>query len=155
MNAHNHDITGDYLRTVPPLDRPTRPQRLRAKDWPVLLDQCGLGWLLGRQFLVITHRGRRSGLTRRTGVMVLNEDPRTGELCVAAGSLKADWYPANPPACSSQSYWGSRLDVRLSSPHPCMGDRVAHQSMFERIKTRAETYYQKRESIAVFLESKS
>jgi hypothetical protein len=36
-----------------------------------------------------------------------------------------------------------------------MGDSVAHQIMFERIKTRAETYYQKRESIAIFLESKS
>jgi deazaflavin-dependent oxidoreductase (nitroreductase family) len=69
-----------------------KPQRLNMKDWPVLVDQLGLGWLLGRQFLVIAHHGRRSGLLRRTGVMVLNEDPISGEICAAAGSLKSDWY---------------------------------------------------------------
>jgi hypothetical protein len=31
-------------------------------------------------------------LIRQTGVMVLHEDRRTGEVCVAAGSLDADWY---------------------------------------------------------------
>ncbi len=66
--------------------------RLRAKDWPVLLERLGLGRLLGRHFLVVTHRGWRSGLVRQTGVMVLHEDRRTGEVCVAAGSLMADWY---------------------------------------------------------------
>jgi deazaflavin-dependent oxidoreductase (nitroreductase family) len=61
-------------------------------DWPVLVERLGLGRLLGRHFLVVTHRGRRSGLIRQTGVMVLHEDQQTGEICVAAGSLKADWY---------------------------------------------------------------
>lgn len=88
MNAHKDQQINGHLPAEPPAGQ----QRLRAKDWPVLLDQYGLGWLLGRQFIVITHRGRRSGLIRRTGVMVLNQDPQTGELCVAAGSLKSDWY---------------------------------------------------------------
>ena len=67
-------------------------QHLQAKDWPVLMDRLGLGRLVGRHFLVVTHRGRRSGQMRQTGVMVLHEDRQTGEICVAAGSLKADWY---------------------------------------------------------------
>jgi deazaflavin-dependent oxidoreductase (nitroreductase family) len=56
------------------------------------MERLGLGRLLGRHFLVVTHRGRRSGLMRQTGVMVLREDRRTGEVCVAAGSSRADWY---------------------------------------------------------------
>lgn len=76
----------------PSVDQLNAPQRLRPADWPVLVDQLGLGWLLGRQFLVVTHRGRRSGLIRRTGVMVLHEDRLTGEVIVAAGKLKSDWY---------------------------------------------------------------
>ena len=92
MDAQKNNQISGNLPTVPPVGPSWKPQRLRVKDWPVLLDQLGLGWLLGRQFLVITHRGRRSGLIRRTGVMVLHEDPRTGALCVAAGTLKTDWY---------------------------------------------------------------
>ncbi len=76
----------------PSVDQFDAPQRLRPQDWPVLVDQLGLGWLLGRQFLVVTHRGRRSGLIRRTGVMVLHEDQQIREVIVAAGSLKSDWY---------------------------------------------------------------
>lgn len=91
MNAHKNKPTGGQL-TAAVTDNPGKPQRLKLKDWPVLMDNLGLGWLLGRQFLVITHRGRRSGLVRRTGVMVLSEDRQARELCVAAGSQKADWY---------------------------------------------------------------
>jgi deazaflavin-dependent oxidoreductase (nitroreductase family) len=83
----SHAIISRY-----PPNQPAVRQKLRAKDWPVLIDRLGLGWLLGRHFLVVTHRGRRSGLIRQTGVMVLHEDRRTGEVCVAAGTLNADWY---------------------------------------------------------------
>ncbi len=76
----------------PSIGSQNAPQRLRPSDWPVLVDQLGLGRLLGRLFLVVTHRGRRSGLIRRTGVMVLREDRQTQEVIVAAGHLKADWY---------------------------------------------------------------
>lgn len=92
MDAQKNNPMSSHLPSVPTTDLSGKPQRLRAKDWPVLIDRIRLGWLLGRQFLVITHRGRRSGFIRQTGVMVLHEDPRTGEVCVAAGSLKADWY---------------------------------------------------------------
>jgi deazaflavin-dependent oxidoreductase (nitroreductase family) len=60
--------------------------------WPVLVYRLHLGWLLGRRFMLVTHRGRRSGKIRRTGVMVLRYDRRNREALVAAGSRRADWY---------------------------------------------------------------
>jgi deazaflavin-dependent oxidoreductase (nitroreductase family) len=60
--------------------------------WSLPLYRLRLGWLLGRRFMLITHVGRRSGKTRRTCVMVLRFDARSGEAFVAAGSPRADWY---------------------------------------------------------------
>ncbi len=60
--------------------------------WSLPLYRLRLGWLLGHRFLLITHVGRKSGKTRRTCVMVLRFDGRLGEVFVAAGSPRADWY---------------------------------------------------------------
>lgn len=60
--------------------------------WSLPLYRLRLGWLLGHRFMLITHAGRRSGKTRRTCVMVLRFDARSGEAFVAAGSPRADWY---------------------------------------------------------------
>lgn len=60
--------------------------------WSLPLYRLRLGWLLGRRFMLITHVGRKSGKTRRTCVMVLRFDARSGEAFVAAGSPRADWY---------------------------------------------------------------
>jgi deazaflavin-dependent oxidoreductase (nitroreductase family) len=60
--------------------------------WSLPLYRLRLGWLLGHRFMLITHVGRRSGKTRRTCVMVLRFDARSGEAFVAAGSPRADWY---------------------------------------------------------------
>ena len=57
------------------------------------LYQLGLGGLLGRRFLCLTHRGRKSGQIRRTVLEVISYDPRTHELRVAsAWEGKTDWY---------------------------------------------------------------
>lgn len=60
--------------------------------WSLPLYRVRLGWLLGHRFMLITHVGRKSGKTRRTCVMVLRFDARSGEAFVAAGSPRADWY---------------------------------------------------------------
>jgi F420H(2)-dependent quinone reductase len=60
--------------------------------WSLPLYRLRLGWLLGHRFMLITNVGRRSGKTRRTCVMVLRFDARSGEAFVAAGSPRADWY---------------------------------------------------------------
>jgi len=52
-----------------------------------------LGRLLGDRFLLLTHRGRRSGLVRRTTVEVVEHDRSTGEYIVCSGTgPRADWY---------------------------------------------------------------
>ena len=60
--------------------------------WPVLIYRLHLGWLLGQRFMLVTHRGRRSGRLRQTGVMVLHYDRNNHVARVVAGSRKADWY---------------------------------------------------------------
>lgn len=58
--------------------------------WPVMLHRSRLDRLLGHQYAIIVHRGRRTGRTYETAVMVLRHDPHTGEVTVA-GSRQADW----------------------------------------------------------------
>ena len=60
--------------------------------WLIIVYHLHLGWLVGHRFLLITHRGRRTGKVRQTGVMVLRYDRRSREAFVVAGSAKADWY---------------------------------------------------------------
>lgn len=77
-------------RTPPP--RPTGLKRLLFKA-PVLLYRAGLGWLLGHRFLLVVHRGRKSGRQRYTVLEVLRFDPATRESVVTAAYGEAsDWY---------------------------------------------------------------
>ncbi len=61
---------------------------------PILLYRLHLGWLLGRRFLLLEHVGRKSGLTRRTVLEVVNHDPVTGTWTVAAafGGRTTHWF---------------------------------------------------------------
>jgi deazaflavin-dependent oxidoreductase (nitroreductase family) len=55
--------------------------------------QLGLGWLFGHAMVQITHRGRKSGVIRKTVLEVLHYDPRTREVLVVSGwEGKTDWY---------------------------------------------------------------
>jgi deazaflavin-dependent oxidoreductase (nitroreductase family) len=68
---------------------------------PSYLYRFWLGGLLGHRFLLLTHRGRKSGLTRLTPLEVLHYDPLSRESVVlSAWGKKADWYrdiDASPP----------------------------------------------------------
>jgi len=68
---------------------------------PALLYRLRLGWLPGHRFLMLTHRGRKSGRTYQTVLEVVHYDPRTREsIVVCALGTRADWYrniQANPP----------------------------------------------------------
>jgi deazaflavin-dependent oxidoreductase (nitroreductase family) len=60
---------------------------------PIVLYRLGLGRLLGHQFLLLTHVGRRSGRVHETVLKVLRYDPETNESIVAAAwGERADWY---------------------------------------------------------------
>lgn len=73
----------------------TRPSGvlLAAFRLPIHLYNLNLGWLMGRRVLLLTHRGRRSGLVRRTPLEAIRHDPVTGQtIVVSAWGGKADWY---------------------------------------------------------------
>ena len=64
--------------------RPYGIYRLLANA-PRWFYRLGLGWLLGHRVVQITHRGRKSGLLRRTILEVLSYDPQTREVLVVSG----------------------------------------------------------------------
>jgi deazaflavin-dependent oxidoreductase (nitroreductase family) len=60
---------------------------------PIYLYRLNLGQLLGHRFLLLVHRGRRSGLLRETVLEVLHYDPAARESVVlSAWGEKAHWY---------------------------------------------------------------
>lgn len=56
-----------------------------------LLWRYRLGWLAGHAFLVVTHRGRRTGKERRTVLYVQRYDRRTREATVISVFGEAQW----------------------------------------------------------------
>lgn len=60
---------------------------------PILLYRLRLGWLLGKRFLLLEHRGRKSGILRRVVVEVVDRNPERNSFIVAAAwGTKSDWY---------------------------------------------------------------
>jgi deazaflavin-dependent oxidoreductase (nitroreductase family) len=72
--------------------RPTGLLRV-ALRLPIWLYRVHLGRLLGHRFLLLTHRGRKTGRVRQTVLEVVRYDPATRESVVAAAwANRADWY---------------------------------------------------------------
>jgi deazaflavin-dependent oxidoreductase (nitroreductase family) len=73
-------------RMRPLLGLRRRPGRLALvfMRMPRPLYHHGFGWLLGHTFLLITHRGRKSGKQRETVAMALSYDPETREVIVCS-----------------------------------------------------------------------
>lgn len=72
--------------------RPAGAVRLTFR-LPIYLYRFGLGKVLGYRFLLLVHRGRKSGRLRETVLEVIRHDPATGESVVLSGrGEKADWY---------------------------------------------------------------
>ncbi len=59
---------------------------------PIFLYRIGLGWMLGRRFMLLTHIGRRSGKVRRVILAVLRFDPKTKESMAISAWSASDWY---------------------------------------------------------------
>lgn len=69
---------------------PTLRKLFKAPTW---LYGKRLGWVLGKRFLEVTHRGRRSGELYETVLEVVKFDPNTEEsVVVSAYGPQADWY---------------------------------------------------------------
>jgi deazaflavin-dependent oxidoreductase (nitroreductase family) len=60
---------------------------------PIWLYRYRLGWLLGNRFLLLVHKGRKSGLPRQAVLEIVGYHEDTGVYVVAAAwGEKADWY---------------------------------------------------------------
>ncbi|MGH8928242.1 MAG: nitroreductase family deazaflavin-dependent oxidoreductase [Acidimicrobiia bacterium] len=73
----------------------TRPSRLLKVVFatPSLLYRLGLGWMLGKRFLVLVHRGRKTGRLRETVLEAILFDAALNEsVVVSAYGTRADWY---------------------------------------------------------------
>jgi deazaflavin-dependent oxidoreductase (nitroreductase family) len=76
-----------------PLDHPPSPVVKLLARLPLRLYDLHMGRLLGHRFLVLTHRGRRSGRSYRTMLEVVSWSPSRHEATVAAGwGEHANWY---------------------------------------------------------------
>ncbi len=74
---------------------PTKPGAMLKWGYnlPIWLYRLRLGWLVGHRFLLLTHRGRKSGKLRQTVLEVVHYDPATRESAVlSAYGARADWY---------------------------------------------------------------
>ena len=60
---------------------------------PIILYRIGLGFLLGDRFLMLTHVGRKSGLSRKAVLEVVHHDVINDRYYIASGwGEKSNWY---------------------------------------------------------------
>jgi len=119
------ELHDDLLSRLPVLlkDRRRRLSRIVFRA-PLLLYRIGLGGLLGHQFLVLTHVGRRTGQVHETVLKVLHYDAKTRESVVAAAwGTRSDWYPnlqAHPPlAVRTAGLWYVPATRTLAAGEAC------------------------------------
>jgi deazaflavin-dependent oxidoreductase (nitroreductase family) len=75
------------------VDRPPSQALRFGLRLPIWLYRLHLGWLLGNRFLMLTHRGRKSGQTHHTVIEVVRYDKDADTYYVVSGwGRKADWY---------------------------------------------------------------
>src|SRR5512146_3058368 len=59
---------------------------------PLILYRLGLGWLLGKRFMRLTHVGRKSGKVYHTVLAVLRFDEQTHEIFAVSPWSESNWY---------------------------------------------------------------
>lgn len=60
---------------------------------PIWLYRAGLGWLLGKRFLLLTHTGRKSGKPRQAVLEIAKYDQKSNTYFVASGwGKQSNWY---------------------------------------------------------------
>jgi deazaflavin-dependent oxidoreductase (nitroreductase family) len=59
---------------------------------PLIFYRIGLGWMLGKRFMQLTHSGRISGKTYHTVLAVLQFDEKSREIWVVCPWNESNWY---------------------------------------------------------------
>ena len=72
---------------------PTTPARRALFRAPIWIYRMGLGGLLGRRFVLLTHRGRTTGEARQAVLEVVGRNDTTGAVLVASGyGRRSQWF---------------------------------------------------------------
>jgi len=74
---------------------PSPPRGIRSIPWrlPILLYRAGLGWILGSRFLLLRHKGRKSGKVRAAVLEIIHSLPDASSYFVVSGfGTRSDWY---------------------------------------------------------------
>ncbi len=98
---------GTHSKTPSPslLKRPAPRWLKRVAGLPLVLYALGLGRAFGHRFLVVVHRGRRTGSTYRTMLEVVAWDPARREAVVASGwGERSNWW-RNLKAAPAVEVW--------------------------------------------------
>jgi deazaflavin-dependent oxidoreductase (nitroreductase family) len=114
--------------------------RRRLFEAPAWLYRAGLGFLLGGRFVMLEHRGRRSGRRYRTVLEVIRHDRATGERFVVSGfGPDADWY-RNVVAGGLEAVWvGSRSSpatARILDEDEAADELARYQAAHPRVAAR-------------------
>lgn len=97
---------------------------------PTYLYRARLGFLFGNRFLMIEHRGRRSGRLYRTVIEVA--DRAGGEwICTSGTGPSADWY-RNLRAGGLEAIWIGSRRHRGSVRFPDPAEAAQHMRTYER-----------------------
>jgi deazaflavin-dependent oxidoreductase (nitroreductase family) len=114
---------------------------------PMYLYRLSLGRLLGYRFILLVHRGRRSGLLRETVLEVLRHDPATRESVVlSAWGEKADWYrnikatPALEVRTGGQRYVPEQRFLDPEENHAVVADYARSHPLAFRVFARVFGY---------------
>jgi deazaflavin-dependent oxidoreductase (nitroreductase family) len=74
---------------------PLPPRGFKAKLWraPIWFYRLGLGWMMGKRFLLLTHIGRKSGQPRQAVIEVVKIDSQNNIYYSVSGfGEKAHWF---------------------------------------------------------------
>lgn len=131
------------------VDRPGPPTGLRrlAFRTPIALYRAHLGWLLGGRFVLLHHRGRKTGRPRQVVLEVVEHSPDDSYVIAAGFGTKSDWYRnllAAPEttiqvgrrrtavhAATIDQDDGAELMARYASRHPRAGRALCTLMGFE------------------------
>lgn len=127
--------------------RGPRPQGLQRAFLraPVWLYRAGLGWLFGGRFVMIVHRGRKSGAARSTVLEVVDHDPADDTYYVASGwGEKADWLQNIAKTPDIILYSGARR-------RPARAERLSLDAASERLLSYATRHPQTFAALGKFM----
>ena len=76
------------------MDMPLPTGLLRLLNrFPILFYKLGLGFMMGKRFLILTHKGRNSGKQRNVVLEVVKYDELSGNYYIASGwGERSNWY---------------------------------------------------------------